>query len=121
MSSVPSSHYSTSKGILGDAFPKSGAVDGATMYALFMNDKFITLTDETSYNIEVNPDLYRLSIRSANAMGGFGPEGHVAGTTGIQTVKRVVDDDVIYNLQGVRVKNPGKGIYIINGKKTILK
>ena len=97
------------------------AVDGATMYALFMNDKFITLTDETSYNIEVNPDLYRLSIRSANAMGGFGPEGHVAGTTGIQTVKRVVDDDVIYNLQGVRVKNPGKGIYIINGKKTILK
>ena len=66
-------------------------------------------------------DGYRLSIRSANAMGGFGPEGHVAGTTGIQTVKRVVDDDVIYNLQGVRVKNPGKGIYIINGKKTILK
>ncbi len=97
------------------------AVDGATMYALFMNDKFITLTDETSYNIEVNPDLYRLSIRSANAMGGFGPEGHVAGTTGIQTVKKAMGDDVIYNLQGVRVKNPGKGIYIINGKKTILK
>lgn len=97
------------------------AVDGATMYALFMNDKFITLTDETSYNIEVNPDLYRLSIRSANAMGGFGPEGHVAGTTGIQTVKKAMGDDVIYNLQGVRVKNPGKGIYIINGKKTILR
>ena len=97
------------------------AVDGATMYALFMNDKFITLTDETSYNIEVNPDLYRLSIRSANAMGGFGPEGHVAGTTGIQTVKKAKGDDVIYNLQGVRVKNPGKGIYIINGKKTILR
>ena len=97
------------------------AVDGATMYALFMNDKFITLTDETSYNIEVNPDLYRLSIRSANAMGGFGPEGHVAGTTGIQTAKRTMGDDVIYNLQGVRVKNPGKGIYIINGKKTILR
>ena len=97
------------------------AVDGATMYALFMNDKFITLTDETSYNIEFNPDLYRLSIRSANAMGGFGPEGHVAGTTGIQTVKKAMGDDVIYNLQGVRVKNPGKGIYIINGKKTILR
>ena len=97
------------------------AVDGATMYALFMNDKFITLTDETSYNIEVNPDLYRLSIRSANAMGGFGPEGHVAGTTGIQTAKKAMGDDVIYNLQGVRVKNPGKGIYIINGKKTILR
>ena len=97
------------------------AVDGAMMYALFMNDTFITLTDGTSYNIEVNPDRYRLSIRSANAMGGFGPEAHVAGTTGIQTVKRTMGDDVIYNLQGVRVKKPGKGIYIINGKKTILR
>ena len=97
------------------------AVDGAMMYALFMNDTFITLTDDTSYNIEINPDRYRLSIRSANAMGGFGPEAHVAGTTGIQTVKRCMGDDVIYNLQGVRVKNPGKGIYIINGKKTILR
>lgn len=97
------------------------AVDGAIAYALFMNDTFITMTDGTSYNIEVNPDLYRLSIRCANTQGGFGPEGHVAGTTGIQTVKMAVDDNVIYNLQGVRVKKPGKGIYIINGKKTVVR
>ena len=97
------------------------AVDGATIYALFMNNTFLTMTNETSYNVEVNPDLDRLSIRSANAMGGFGPKAHVAGTTGIQTVKRNADNDIIYNLQGVRVKKPGKGIYIINGKKTIMK
>ena len=97
------------------------AVDGATIYALFMNNTFLTMTNETSYNIEVNPDLDRLSIRSANAMGGFGPKAHIAGTTGIQTVKRNADNDIIYNLQGVRVKKPGKGIYIINGKKTIVK
>ncbi len=97
------------------------AVDGATIYALFMNNTFLTMTNETSYDIEVNPDLDRLSIRSANAMGGFGPKAHVAGTTGIQIVKRNADNDIIYNLQGVRVKKPGKGIYIINGKKTIVK
>lgn len=97
------------------------AVDGAAIYALFMNNTFLTMTNETSYDIEVNPDLDRLSIRSANAMGGFGPKAHVAGTTGIQTVKRNADNDIIYNLQGVRVKKPGKGIYIINGKKTIVK
>lgn len=97
------------------------AVDGATIYALFMNNTFLTMTNETSYNVEVNPDLDRLSICSANAMGGFGPKAHVAGTTGIQTVKRNADNDIIYNLQGVRVKKPGKGIYIINGKKTIVK
>lgn len=97
------------------------AVDGAVAYALFMEDTFVTLTDKTSYDIEINPDRYKLSIRSANAMGGFGPEAHVAGTTGIQTVKRTMGEDVIYNLQGVRVKKPGKGIYIINGKKTIVR
>ena len=98
------------------------AVDGAIAYALFMNDMLITITDETSYNIEVNPDFYRLSIRSANARGGFGPEAHVAGTNGIQKVKRtMMGEDVIYNLQGVRVKKPGKGIYIINGKKTVVR
>lgn len=97
------------------------AVDGAKAYALFMNDKFITVTDATSYKIEVNPDLYSLSIQAANAMGGLGPKAHVAGTTGIQTVKRSMGEDAIYNLQGVRIKQPGKGIYIINGKKTVVK
>ncbi len=30
-------------------------------------------------------------------------------------------ENVVYNLQGIRVNNPGKGLYIVNGKKTILK
>ena len=34
------------------------------------------------------------------------------------TAKRV-NDDAIYNLNGMRVKNAGKGIYIQNGKKVI--
>lgn len=97
-------------------------VDGAIGYALFSNDTFVTLlTDKTSYDIDINPDAYRLSVRSANSMGGFGPEGHVAGTVGIRKVQRVMGEDVIYNLQGVRVKKPGKGIYIINGKKTVVR
>ena len=104
-----------------DGFISWTAVDGAIAYALFMNDTFITLTDKTSYDFLINPDLYRLSIRSANAMGGFGSEAHVAGTVGIQTVRKVMDENVIYNLQGVRVKKPGKGIYIINGNKTIVR
>lgn len=31
------------------------------------------------------------------------------------------EDDVYYNLQGVRVSNPTPGIYILNGKKIIIK
>lgn len=44
--------------------------------------------------------------------------------TGINSATQTVTDDgndVIYNLQGQRVTNPSKGIYIINGKKVIIK
>ena len=42
-------------------------------------------------------------------------------TTGIRTVKPTTPakEDVVYDLQGRRVTNPGRGIYIVNGKKII--
>ena len=43
--------------------------------------------------------------------------------TAIQTLE-VKEEPVrtgIYNLQGQRVKTPGKGLYIIDGKKVIIK
>lgn len=97
------------------------AVNGAIAYAVFKNGELETITEDTSYDLDINPDAYRLSIRCANAMGGFGPEGHVAGTIGIKTVRNDFGKDVIYNLQGVRVSKPSKGIYIINGKKTVVR
>ena len=46
-------------------------------------------------------------------------------TTGIQEIvsdgQNGEADDVIYNLSGIRVTNPQKGIYIRNGKKYIIK
>lgn len=44
--------------------------------------------------------------------------------TGIDSVgaDTFTDDDVIYNLQGIRVNHPAKGaIYIVNGKKVVIK
>ena len=43
--------------------------------------------------------------------------------TGIQSVENseAAEDDVYYNLSGVRVANPSKGLYIKNGKKVIIK
>ena len=41
--------------------------------------------------------------------------------TGIETVKAAESNDAIYNLQGVRVNNAQKGIYIMNGKKFVVK
>ena len=44
-----------------------------------------------------------------------------AETTGIQTVKPTTPakENIIYDLQGRRVTNPGRGIYIVNGKKVV--
>lgn len=45
-------------------------------------------------------------------------------TTGINTVEQTqptVENKVVYNLNGQRVMNPAKGLYIVNGKKVIIK
>lgn len=45
-----------------------------------------------------------------------------ATTTGVNTVQPSVEKkkDVIYDLQGRRVTNPSRGIYIVNGKKVVI-
>jgi len=50
----------------------------------------------------------------------FGGDG---GTTAINTALKnpIVEDGLYYTLQGVAVKNPSKGIYILNGKKVFVK
>ena len=44
-----------------------------------------------------------------------------AETTGIRDVRPTVQprENVVYDLQGRRVTNPGRGIYIVNGKKVV--
>lgn len=43
------------------------------------------------------------------------------GTTGIEAVKVVKSNGEFFNLAGQRVANPTKGLYIVNGKKVVLK
>ncbi len=56
----------------------------------------------------------------APAFIGFGDDN---GTTGIQTIDngKLTIDNVYYDLQGRRVAKPTKGLYIVNGKKVIIK
>lgn len=90
--------------------------------AIFKNGEFAGLSTDGSFKIDIDPAVDELTIRTANIMGGLGAAAHVDGTatTGINTVKATADgNNVIYNLQGIRVNNAGKGIFIINGKKVI--
>ena len=110
-----------------DAKYTNGAVtfslmdNGMTGCAIFKNGKFAGLSTDGSFKIDIDPAVDELTIRSANWMGGLGAAAHVDGTatTGIETVKVTDNDNVIYNLQGIRVNNASKGIFIINGKKVI--
>ena len=43
------------------------------------------------------------------------------GTTGISSIENTTIDNVYYDLSGRRVANPTKGVYIVNGKKVIIK
>ena len=45
-------------------------------------------------------------------------KGDVVGITGVQTEKT---DNIFYDMQGRRVLNPARGIYIVNGKKVFIK
>lgn len=63
---------------------------------------------------EYNPD----APSSANHVVNMRVSG---GTTGIDAVRTEQQDGVYYNMQGQRVASPSHGIYIVNGKKVIIK
>ena len=44
-----------------------------------------------------------------------------SGTTAIEPIINEVEDNIYYDLSGRRVENPTRGIYILNGKKILVK
>ena len=51
----------------------------------------------------------------------FGDDDETTDIENITTDEETKDNDVYYNLNGQRVSNPQKGVYIHNGKKVIVK
>ncbi len=74
-----------------------------------------TRSAEDSYKFE-EPEVIKLPIDFKS----IGSEG--GGTTSIREVKSgEVKSDEWFTLQGQRVDNPGKGVYIKNGRKVVIK
>ena len=100
------------------------ADNGMTGAAIFKNGEFVGISTDGSFDITIDPAQDKLTIRTANRMGGLGPEGHVSGTTDISTLnveRGTLNDNSIYTLSGQRVAKATKGIYIINGRKVVIK
>ena len=63
-----------------------------------------------------------LVVSKDAAQGSTGFRFDIDGTTGVEEVKGESGEvKTVYDLQGRKVENPSKGIYVINGKKVIVK
>ncbi len=91
--------------------------------AIFRNGVFAGLSFDGLFPIDVDPATDELTIRVINMMGGFGPASHVTGTiTKVNTLEASASQPaVIYNMMGIPVQQPVSGLYIVNGKKVVMK
>ncbi len=109
------------------------AVEGATAFLLYGVEEQPIIIAGNVTSCELAPTAPALApsmegetptytIRIANRRGGLGVPQTVTVADGIANVNReTISNNQYYTLDGRLVKNPGKGIYIVNGKKTILK
>ena len=92
----------------------------ATAYAIFRNDEFEGIATSNTYDITISSSDDVLTIRSANSRGGFGEAATVDNSaTGLQKVT-TMQENTVYNMQGIRVDKAHKGLYIKNGKKVVV-
>ena len=66
-----------------------------------------------------NGDIKEILPRSAEDIKEAIEEGTIS--TGINNVEQTIGDAAIYNLNGVRVNKLQKGVYVVNGKKVVIK
>ena len=96
--------------------------DYALLWAVCKNGSVVGFTTEPAYTVDDATATY--TVRAANEMGGLSEASAAAtGATGIENVNvaKPVVDGVIYNLNGQKVNNATKGVYIINGRKVVIK
>jgi hypothetical protein len=69
-------------------------------------------------NLAANRAYMRIPVGNAREFIGINFDGDA---TGIESIRLNGTDDAIYDLQGRKVMNPAKGLYIVNGKKVVVK
>ena len=80
----------------------------------------VDFTTTPSYTVDDASAQY--AVRAANEMGGLGEAVQATVSDGIHSLDAPVSgDNAIYNLQGIRVSQPRQGIYIINGRKMVVR
>ena len=96
--------------------------DYVLLWAIVKDGEVVDFTIEPTYTVTAD-GVY--AVRAANQMGGLSEASESVEFTAIadviKNIDKAKDGKTIYNLQGVRVKKAQKGLYIINGKKALVK
>lgn len=87
---------------------------GKTAYILTSDTEFQLITDASTNKLAKGKAYLELPADAAAKPSSLF-FGEATGINGVAVEKKA--DNAIYNLQGMRVKTPTKGLYIINGKK----
>lgn len=100
----------------------AAATDGTTNCVLTVQNNNVVFAPigETSASVPYGRAYFNGSIpNDARALQMVFDDG----TSGIKAIDngQLIMDNAVYNLKGQRVANPVKGLYIVNGKKTIVK
>ena len=83
-----------------------------------------TYTEQTWQVPVVDSEVVDIVVKNTNGCHIYFIDAEIgeSGTVGINTVETsTVANDAIYNLAGQRVAQPAKGLFIINGKKVVIK
>ncbi len=92
----------------------------ALLWAIVKDGAVVDFTTTPSYTVDDASAQY--AVRAANEMGGLGEAVQATVSDGIHSLDAPVSgDNAIYNLQGIRVSQPRQGIYIINGRKMVVR
>ena len=93
----------------------------ALLWAIVKDKKVIDFVTEPTYTVDDASAKY--AVRAANEMGGLSEATEATVATGIEEISpaSTTADGKVYNLAGQRVNKATKGLYIINGKKVVVK
>ena len=69
------------------------------------------------YDLSEEPEVISMVVSTR----GIDGDGETTGIKAIENGTLKIENDAYYNLNGQRVENPGKGLYISNGKKVVIK
>jgi hypothetical protein len=117
---IPAINSAASIDDVNDLLVSDGSItgDGSTIYALGKKDAKVGFIKVKS-GVKIPAGKAYLVITSGGARDFLGFDDD---TTGIESVEQSTKADNLYfNLAGQRVVQPTKGLYIVNGKKVIIK